>query len=67
MGGFLHVYARIAWMRYGPHNRDHSLDVTGQYLQAHFGADPFKRPSQEVSGTHPGLQRPKRMLGGLPS
>jgi hypothetical protein len=34
-------------------------------MQAHLGADPVEGLHQEMGGTHPRLDRPKRMLNSL--
>lgn len=45
----------------------HSFHVVGKNMQAHFGADPFQGPCQEMCGPHPILQCTERMLDGLSS
>ena len=44
-----------------------SLEVVRQYLKAHFGAHPSKRPGQEVCSTHPMLQRAEDVFNGASS
>ena len=50
-----------------PKNAKHSLEVVGQYIQAHLGADIGQRLGQEVRVPHPVLERAKHMLYCSPS
>jgi hypothetical protein len=43
------------------------FQVVRQGLQAHFRSDPRQGLGQEVSGSHPRLERSKRMLDGWPT
>jgi len=50
--------ARIACslqQRSDTNDRDHPLDVVGQDVEAHFGADPRQGAGREVGRAHPGL------------
>ena len=42
-----------------------AFHVVGEYVQTHLGTDAWDRLGQEVSCSHPGFDRAKRMLGGL--
>ena len=42
-----------------------AFEIVGQYVQGHFGADPFQRLHLEVGMAHPGFDGPERMLNGL--
>ena len=48
-------------------DRDHSLQVVGQDVKAHFGSDLVEGPGQEVGGAHPRFEGPERVLDGLSS
>src|ERR1700716_2644428 len=48
-------------------DRDHSLEVIGQNVEAHLGSDLVEGPGQEVGGAHPGLEGPERVFDGLAS
>src|ERR1700680_1687340 len=50
-----------------PEDRDHSLQVVSQDVEAHLGSDLVEGPGQEVGGAHPGLEGPERVFDGLSS
>ena len=42
--------------------RDHSLDIIGQNIERHFGADILQPPRQEMGVPHPSLDRAERVF-----
>lgn len=50
-----------------PKNAKHSLEVVGQYIQAHLGADIGQPLGQEARVPHPVLERAEHMLHCSPS
>ena len=43
----------------------HLLQVVGEHMQAHLGADARQRLGEEVRRAHSGFERSERMLDGL--
>ena len=43
----------------------HPFEVVGEHMQAHLGTDLVQCPCEVVRVAHPGLDRPKGMLGSL--
>ena len=46
---------------------DDALEIVGQYVQGHLGADPFQGLHLEVAIAHPVFDGAERMLDGFPS
>ena len=57
--------AHCRGQRADAHDVHDALEIIGQHVQGHFGADPFERLHLEVGRSHPGLDGPEGMLNGF--
>jgi len=51
--------------RLDPEDIEHPPYIVGEHLKAHLGFDLFQGPGQEVSASHPCLERSEGVLNGL--